>query len=90
MPTRGDAGLPRAYSPSHLPGDKDAKFLLEFLRREFSSIAQGLEGMNYLPPQHSEPAKAREGQLVFADGTDWNPGTGKGVYVYQDAGWVKL
>lgn len=87
---RADAGLPRTYVPSHLPGNADTAWLLDFLRREFLAIGQGFEGLNFLPPQHVEPAKAREGQLVFADGTDWNPSSGKGVYVYQDAAWVKL
>lgn len=36
------------------------------------------------------PAKPREGLVVFADGTTWNPGSGRGVYVYSGSAWVKL
>lgn len=36
---------------------------------------------------HVAPAKPREGMLVYADGTDWNPGSGAGYYVYYAGAW---
>lgn len=36
------------------------------------------------------PKKPREGMIVAADGTNWNPGGGKGVYAYLGTAWVKL
>ena len=39
---------------------------------------------------HSAPARLKEGLIVLADGMDWDPGTGAGVYVYYSAGWHKL
>lgn len=37
------------------------------------------------------PKKPREGMLVQADGTNWNPGgTGAGVYNYRSGAWVKI
>lgn len=36
------------------------------------------------------PEKPREGMVRGADGTYWNPGSGKGVYVYYDGVWNKL
>lgn len=36
------------------------------------------------------PSKPREGDTVYADGTLWNPGSGRGVYAYISAAWVKL
>ena len=36
------------------------------------------------------PAKPREGDVRGADGTNWNPGAGKGVYVYYTAAWHLL
>ena len=41
------------------------------------------------PPQKEEPAKPVDGDLLFADGTNWDPGDGRGFY-YYDSGWVKL
>lgn len=39
---------------------------------------------------HAEPSKPRDGDLARADGTDWNPGAGAGLYQYQGVAWVKL
>lgn len=37
---------------------------------------------------HVAPGKPDEGQVVYADGTDWNPGRGKGLYVYKSGVWT--
>lgn len=37
-----------------------------------------------------EPTKPREGMIVIADGTDWDPGSGGGPYVYFGSAWVPL
>lgn len=31
---------------------------------------------------HTVPSKPREGDVFFADGVDWNPGSGQGFYGY--------
>lgn len=36
------------------------------------------------------PAKPKEGMIRFADGTSWNPGSGMGLYQYQNGGWRPL
>lgn len=36
------------------------------------------------------PSKPREGDVRGADGTNWNPGAGKGVYVYYTGAWRLL
>lgn len=43
-------------------------------------------GVNF-PVLHVEPKKPRDGLVVIADGTDWNPGGGAGVYAYYAAAW---
>lgn len=40
--------------------------------------------------QNSAPEKPREGMIRFADGTNWNPGSGRGLYQYVSTAWVKL
>lgn len=35
---------------------------------------------------HVEPDKVESGRLYFADGTDWDPGSGRGVYCYDSDG----
>lgn len=41
-------------------------------------------------PQAQEPKKVRVGDVVYANGTTWNPGDGEGLYVRLSTGWVKL
>jgi len=39
---------------------------------------------------HAAPARPQEGMLVSADGTDWNPGSGAGMYQYRASAWHYL
>ena len=44
-----------------------------------------------LPVRHSAPLKPRQGVIAYADGTDWDPGSGEGVYEFKsDLAWHKL
>lgn len=37
-----------------------------------------------------EPKKPRRGQLVYADGTYWDPGSGEGLYTYNGFAWIPV
>ena len=40
---------------------------------------------------HAAPERPRTGTIVYADGTDWDPGSGEGPYYYDSGGnWVAL
>ena len=42
---------------------------------------------------HTEPSRPREGDVRYADGTDWNPGSGEGIYFFKKGSpgsWVLL
>ena len=39
-----------------------------------------------IPLYTAAPSKPVLGQIVLADGTAWNPGSGRGLY-YYDGGW---
>lgn len=41
---------------------------------------------------HAAPSRTTAGMIVYADGTDWNPGAGQGVYRRNvaNAAWVFL
>lgn len=39
---------------------------------------------------NASPARPRTGDTVLADGTNWNPGAGRGVYTYYAGAWNKL
>ncbi len=78
-----------AYAPDAVPQEYNAEFLYRELLRisgEFVKIEQG----RFLPVLAVAPDKPREGMLVVADGTNWNPGSGKGLYEYKSGGWSKL
>lgn len=96
MPRAGDKVY--LYNPRRMPeytGGNLASYiirLMAFLGEEFRNVANGLQGVYQLPVMTAEPQHLREGLMVYADGTTWNPGSGVGVYVYKGAatGWVKL
>ena len=64
-----------------------------YIYRELLRISTALgliaEG-RFLEIRAAEPSKPREGMLVVADGTNWNPGSGKGLYERKNGSWSKL
>lgn len=77
------------YEPGHLAGDS-VSAILQVLNNEFQRLAAVLSTASTIDFLHAEPTKLREGLTVGADGTDWDPGAGKGVYTYYDSAWHKL
>lgn len=78
-----------AYAPDPPPDQVSTEYILRELLRisaQFDLIIQG----RFLEAQAVAPAKPREGMLVVADGTNWNPGSGKGAYEYLNGAWHKL
>jgi hypothetical protein len=67
------------------------KDLALFLEDEFGQIASSLNDLLQLRVSFVAPPKPRQGMVVFADGTHWNPGLGEGVYVFKsDLTWHLL
>jgi hypothetical protein len=59
---------------------------LDKLSGIISNIADG-----HFDTSNVAPSKPRAGDIRYADGTNWNPGSGEGVYVYLSTGaWSKL
>lgn len=79
-----------AYEVEAIPTDP-AK-LSEYIRRQLELIAANLQMVSgvQLDELHVEPKKLRTGMIVLADGTDWDPGSGQGVYAYYAGTWNKL
>lgn len=75
--------------PAVLP---DLAAVTEFMIREHRRIAVALAQTIPSPMEelHAEPAKLRDFMIVAADGTDWDPGSGQGVYAYYNGTWNKL
>lgn len=77
------------YTPRIPPAKSED--LLPYLDDEFLKIAavlnDSLTGLKEI--QHKEPSKRKPGLVVYADGVDWNPSSGEGLYRYNIAGvWV--
>lgn len=68
------------YTP-RIPPQEDAE-LLPYLDDEFVKVAQELNKLSTGEYQivYKEPAKMKPGLVVYADGTQWNPGSGEGLY----------
>lgn len=71
----------------------DPKDLPQWLDQELRNLEQAQQApvsFLALSELHKEPAKLIVGMTVLADGTDWNPGAGQGVYAYYAGSWKKL
>jgi len=79
------------YVPNPVP--LDTTQLIRYLEGEFRRINVGVitgqEGFK-LDELNAAPDKPRNGLIVYADGTNWNPGSGEGYYGYEAGAWVKL
>jgi hypothetical protein len=80
------------YVPKHAPVLTSLEDLRKYVEEELKQI--GLEMQQSEIQQwrilHVEPLKITDGMVVFADGTDWNPGSGQGLYERVAGIWVKL
>lgn len=78
------------YAPGNIPNDLEGlgRYLQDELYRiqaTFQALAAGHIDMTYVAPD-----KPREGDIRLADGTDWDPGSGQGLYCYYNGVWNKL
>ena len=77
------------YAPAPVPAD--VKNLPLYLQEEFSKISAAVTALanGHLDISTVAPAKPRAGDIRYADGTIWNPGSGAGIYRYTAGGaWV--
>jgi hypothetical protein len=76
-----------------LPAPQEPKGLAGWCVRHFQRVA-AMWGADVdsvtLVVLHAAPAQTRPGMLVIADGTDWDPGSGAGLYRRNEANaaWV--
>ena len=58
---------------------------VERLRYRVAELERAMLVTSYAPP-----VKPNDPMLRIADGVQWNPGSGKGIYLWQSGSWVKL
>ena len=82
------------YEPGPSSFDTDPSKLQHYVLDELRRLSEVLEGVEnvQLVKQHVEPTKRVDGLLLRADGTNWNPGSGAGVYYWDGdaSAWVFL
>ena len=81
------------YTPALPQTIEDPEALRQYHYRELIRIAVAFEQIRFntqLDVLHVAPAKPQNGLIVYADGTNWNPGSGVGFYGYENGAWVKL
>lgn len=80
------------YKPTFPP--QDPALLPNWLSQETQNIARATRDpvqFTLLQVNHAEPRTPSDSQVVMfavADGTDWNPGSGAGLYRFQNNAWT--
>lgn len=81
-----------SYSPSLPPADPNR--IGQYVYDELQKIAAALKAGEFekinLSQLNVAPTKPRDGDIVRADGTNWNPGAGAGFYGRDASTWSKL
>lgn len=81
------------YTPKPPPRTSpEFQELYDYIEQELQSISRELlesRGLE-LRTTSKVPLRPREGMIVQADGTDWDPGEGAGTYKYESGVWKKF
>lgn len=75
-----------------MPPITEVEELRKYVEGELARIQQAtvvMDDVTFLT-RYAAPAGPIAGMVVFADGTTWNPGSGRGLYEYRTSSWVKL
>ena len=89
MATKG--GRTTRYIVGHPPTQTDeGLYTYNEVSKIFDWMRQPIVPNIRIEVTNTEPEKAVDGELYFADGTNWNPGSGRGFYGYESGAWVKL
>lgn len=78
----------RGYEPGIPPNEYSGPWLQDELRELARALSETLA--LELRVTNAIPVKPREGMIVYADGTNWNPGSGKGWYGFNGSAWVLI
>lgn len=80
--------LPQTAPPNIQTIDELRQWIEEELRR-LANVLTVVDDVTFKVTYAAPPGPVA-GMVVFADGTTWNPGSGRGLYEYRLNSWVKL
>lgn len=69
--------------PENIPS-----FLIDFVQR-VDDFMQDFNASFY-SKTHVEPIRPQDLDIAYADGSDWNPGSGAGLYQFRSDVWTAL
>jgi len=78
------------YAPAPIP--TDSQYLANYIANELLAIQRAINALaaGHIDKSYAAPAKLREGDIRYADGSTWNPGSGAGIYYYNGTIWKLL
>lgn len=82
----------QTFTPVPQPGQPS------WMNKYFQTIAESFSRIRntfVFEPVNTEPVRKYDGLTTFADGTNWNPGAGRGIYYWDSTSgaagaWLKL
>lgn len=77
------------YTPRQFPVTPEQ--LSDYVQQELQNVAKAfVDPVDFveLKVHTVAPAKPRRARYYHADGTNWNPGSGEGLYRYTGSAWV--
>lgn len=86
------------FVPEPVAHITDSGELLEYVQRQFARLHAVMSVGVRVKYYYTPPARPRDGDIVGADGTSWDPGggiggpatSGQGVYTFYAGAWHKL
>ena len=78
------------YAPAPIP--TDSQYLAQYIVNELGAIQTAINALaaGHIDKSYAVPTKPREGDIRYADGSTWNPGSGAGIYYYNGSIWKLL
>ncbi len=74
------------YTKSPLVDDKNVDREMVEVEKAFTTLSEVI----VLSVTYSEPKKTVDFMIRFADGVNWNPSGGRGLYMFFDNKWNKF
>lgn len=89
--------FPKPFSGHYEPKSNavlhsDLNALVEFVENELAAVSRAMQETTVLELRETnkEPVRPKDGVIVLADGTNWDPGLGAGLYVRANDTWNLL
>jgi|TARA_Y100000310_G_scaffold68017_1_gene63363 hypothetical protein len=78
------------YEPGPLPEKNED--LGVYVVTELTRLGNILlnQSLMRLEQTNTAPDKPRDGDIRYGDGTNWDPGSGAGIYWYDGSSWTQL